>query len=77
MRLTPEDISEFKAIYKKNFGVDLTDDEANNKMAVLLVQMAIAATPLTANGIPITSSKPKSENVYGPEQSKPRAKSDS
>ena len=36
MRLSMKAISDFKAVYKNNFGVELIDDEANQKGLELL-----------------------------------------
>jgi hypothetical protein len=47
MRIPPEKLEEFKAIYKKEFGKDLTDAEALEKGTRVLRLMELIYKPMT------------------------------
>jgi hypothetical protein len=46
MRLSTKAISEFKQIYKNQFGVELTDDETNTKGLELLKFFQVMSKPI-------------------------------
>jgi len=48
VNLTVKDIAEFKALYKKNFNIELDDFEARDKLSKLVRQMEIVYQPISA-----------------------------
>lgn len=51
MRISPEALEEFKAIYKSEFGMDLTDAEALDKAIPLLNLMKAVYKPITVEDV--------------------------
>jgi hypothetical protein len=47
MRLTDEQLSDFKKLYKERFGTELTDEEANEKGLKAVRLMELIYKPMT------------------------------
>lgn len=45
MKYSPEHIQKFKSLYRKHFGMDLSDKEATDKIRSLLVCVEIGLQP--------------------------------
>jgi len=46
MEFTPEDLTEFKEVYHRNFGIKLTDEQALEYATVLVNLMAVIYRPI-------------------------------
>lgn len=49
MHLTPADIKKFQGLYIKHFNIELSDDDAREKMSALVRQVQIAYQPISIN----------------------------